>query len=294
MAIIASPAFCDYVSCTTPRDYYPKVSEALLEVVTAAGGRDEKDGVVRLGQGTFVHGQKYGIGYYSLSGDALQEMRKARDVFYFFGEWLTIIGEQEHRVTRLDAAVDIPVEASTVVTRVYKRARAGGISLTRKAVPPDQVERIFSPAYVGGRDTGSVLLGSRGRDVRARVYDKRQELLRRVRDAHGGLTAELIALNDPGPLVRYELELGRKVGMTLRDAYEPARVFWHFARESLLPQLAPRDVGNWEPHSLGFAVPRAVHDPAKQLSLLLESSADIRRAVTLADRLGPYGREYLN
>ena len=115
MAIIAGPAFCDYVSCTTPRDNYPKVSAALLEVVTAVGGRDELPGIVRLGgrRGMFKHGEKYGVGYYSLSGAAIAEMRRAHTQmgFDFFGEFLTIIGEDSHRVTRVDVAVDIPVEA---------------------------------------------------------------------------------------------------------------------------------------------------------------------------------------
>ena len=295
MAIIASPAFCDYVSCTTARDDYPEVSASLLELLRAAGGRDEREGELSLGDhGKFKHGVKYGVGYFSLSGDALADLRRARGTYDFFGQWLAIIGERPHRVTRLDAAVDIPVEASTVVTRFYQRARRGRVSLTRKAVRPDEVRRLFGPALVTGRESGTVYVAARGkRDVVARVYDKREELLRRVVRQHGALTPELLALNDPGPLVRFELEFGRKVGMTLRDAYDPSELFWHYARESLLPQFAPADIRPWVPRAGGFVVERGEPETAKQLSLLLESSADIRRAVTLADRLGPYGRDHL-
>ena len=294
MGIIASPAFCDYVSCTTPRDHYPDVSAALLEVVRALGGHDEQEGLVRLGErGTFKHQVKYGVGIYSLSGDALAEMRRARAAFDWLGEWLTVISAVPHRVTRLDAAVDVTAEGSAVVQRFYRRARRGLVHLTRKAVRPQEVTRYFGSSIVNGHETGTVYVGVRGkRDVIARVYDKRQDILRLVAREHT-LTPELIALNDPGPLTRYELELGRKVGVTLRDVYEPAPVFWHFARESLLPSLAPADVGSWEPHALGFAVTRTESLPSQQLRLLLDNSHDIKRAVTLADRCGPRGRDLL-
>ena len=296
MGIIASPAFCDYVSCTTSRDSYPEVSASLLELLRAAGGHDEREGCLSLGDeaGKFTHGVRYNVGYYSLSGGALAQLRKSRGTFDFFGQWLAIISEHPHNVTRLDAAVDVAAEASTVVTRFYQRARRGRVALTRKSVRPDEVRRFFGPALVTGRESGTVYVGQRGkRDVTARVYDKREELLRRVVKQHGTLTPDLLALNDPGPLVRYELEFARKVGMTLRDAYEPAALFWHFARESVLPQLVPADVGSWAPHSLGFAVPRNQPLPAQQLRLLLDTSPDVQRAVTLADRCGPHGRDLL-
>ena len=295
MAIIASPAFCDYVSCTTPREHYPEVSASLLELLRAAGGHAEQDGLLRLGErGTFKHQVKYGVGVYSLSGDALAELRRSRAVFDWLGEWLTIIGAYSHRVTRLDAAVDIPAEASAVVGRFYQRARRGRVQITRKSFRPQEVKRWFGPAVVDGRETGTVYLGARGkRDVTVRVYDKRNEVLQRVVDDHGPLTPELLALNDPGPLVRYELEFGRKVEKTLRDVYEPAKLFWHYARESLLPGLEPADVGSWEPHAVGFSVPRSESLPAEQLRLLLDTSKDIQRAVVLADRCGLNGRDLL-
>lgn len=295
MAIIAAQPFCDYISVSTPRDRYESVSAALLEVVRACGGYDERQGVVQLGQrGVFAHRVKHNLGLYALSGDALAEMRRNRFAFDWFGEWLTLVGEGAHNVTRLDVAVDLVVDSAAVVGRMYKRGRSGRVSITRKAIAPAQVRRIFEPSVYGGADTGTVYLGERGkRDVIARVYDKRQELLKKLRAQYGdALTPEFVALNDPGPLCRFELELGRKVGVTLRDAYEPAAVFWHFARESLLPKIAPA-VAEWSPHGAGFTVPRSEPDHAKQLSFLLEASHDIKRAVTLADRLGPYGRDHL-
>jgi hypothetical protein len=264
----------------------------MRELVSACGMRDEQPWGGYLGdRGTFRHGTKFKVGAFSLSGDAIAALRAAP--FDAFGEWLTILAEGAHRVTRVDVALDVVDDGARVVREMYARARRGRVTITRKKVPAAQVNKRTSPSLYGSGDTGTVYIGARKRDVWARVYDKRQELLQRVYEAHGELTADLLALNDPGPLTRYELVLGRHVGATMRDVYEPAAVFWHFARESLLASSAPM-LEPWQPNGVGFAVPRSTSDPARQLSLLVDSSCDIRRAVTLADRLGPHGRKHLH
>lgn len=297
MRSIAPLPFCDYLNVTVPAERYEACTADLLEIVRAVGGRDAQDGLVRLGDGgTFVHRVKYGVGFYGLSGAAIAVLRDSPVSFNFWGEYLTVLGEGLHNVTRLDAALDVAADAAVVVGQLYRRARGGKFALTRKAIPPGEIRRVFAPAIAGGYDTGTVYLGARTRDVYAKVYDKRQELLQRAIDAHkGAALADIVALNDPGPLTRYELTLGRKVNVGLRDAYEPEAVFWHFAGESLAPLQRRRSgVPEWRAHGTGFAVPRSGGtDNARQLQLLLETSHDVRRAVTLADRLGPYGRDYL-
>lgn len=295
MVSLPNRPFADFLNVTVPEDRYESVLSELLEVLHACGMRDVEEWGGRLGErGTFKHGIKWKIGTFGLSGDAIAELRQC-PAFNAWGEYLTIIGEGEHRVTRLDVALDVVEDGAAAVHSMYRRAARGQISLTRKPVPRSQCKRLTSPSLYGGADTGTVYLGRRTRDVYARVYDKRQELLQRACDAHGGMTAELLALNDPGPLTRYELVLGRHVGVSTRDAYEPAAVFWHFASESLLPKAALLEVpAAWRPHGPGFSMPRSAEpDYARQLSLLLETSRDVRRAVTLADRLGPYGRDHL-
>lgn len=297
MLSVAPGPFADFLNVTVPEERYASVLSEARELLRACGMRDEQEWGGYLGErGTFKHGIKWRIGTFGLSGDAIRELRTC-PAFNAWGEFLTIFGEGQHRVTRLDVALDVVDDGAAVVERMYARARRGGVSLTRKAVPRSQVKRLTSPPlYDGDRDTGTVYLGSRKRDVHARVYDKRQELLQRCSDAHGGMTADLLALNDPGPLTRYELVLGRHVGVSTRDAYEPAAVFWHFAAESLLVPPASSEVpAAWRPHGLGFTVPRSAEpDYARQLSLLVETSHDIRRAVVLADRLGIYGRDHLS
>lgn len=295
MVSLAGP-FADFIGVTVPAERYESALSELRELLCAVGMRDEQPWGGYLGdRGTFKHGVRWKVGTFGLSGDACAELRRC-PAFDAWGQFLTIFGEGEHRVTRLDVALDLAEDGARVVRAVYGRARRGQISLTQKAIPPHQVRKHSGRSLYGGPDTGTVDLGNRKRDVRAKVYDKRQELLQRVCDAHGGLTADLVALNDPGPLVRYEVTLGRHVGVTLRDAYEPAAAFWRFAGESLLPVPSDRLelAASWRPHSTGFAVPRNREpDYARQLSLLVDTSHDIKRAVTLADRLGPNGRTHL-
>lgn len=295
MGSIAPVPFCDYFTATVPSERYESCVTDLLELLRAAGARDEREGLCWLGDGgTFKHGVRYKVGYLSLSGRAIAALRGAP--FDYWGEFLAIIGEGSHHVTRVDAALDVAEDAPPIVARFYRRARSGCFKLTRKAIPASEIRRETGVGLVDGRDTGTVYLGARTRDVFARVYDKRQELLQRAIDAHKGAARdEVIALNDPGPLTRYELTLGRKVGLSLRDAYEPEAVFWHFAGDDLAPSERRRPgVPAWRAHGPGFSVPRSgAPDYARQLHLLLETSHDVRRAVTIADRLGPYGRDYL-
>lgn len=293
MRSIAPLPFCDYINATVPADRYETCRTDLLELVSAAGGRDAREGLVFLGDGSFKYGVRYQVGFFSLSGRAIAALRSAP--YPFWGEYLSVLGEGSHRVTRLDVALDDTEDAPPIVDRFYRRARGGQFQLTRKRIPASEVRREMAIAVVDGRDTGTVYLGARTRDVFARVYDKRDELLCFAIRQHGVASPELIALNDPGPLVRYEITLGRKVGASLRDAYEPEAVFWHFAGDALAPLHRRRpECGPWIPREGGFSVPRSgAPDFSRQLRLLLETSHDVRRAVTLADRLGPYGRDYL-
>ncbi|GMU26448.1 MAG: hypothetical protein AMXMBFR16_13530 [Candidatus Uhrbacteria bacterium] len=77
----------------------------------------------------------------------------------------------------------------------------------------------------------------------------------------------------------------------MRDIALPESLFWHYAAPLLLDR--PPGVLEWVPGEGGFEVERAPSNPARQLELLIETSPDIKRAVALADRLGPQGRAFL-
>ena len=100
------------------------------------------------------------------------------------------------------------------------------------------------------------------------MYDKRRERLDK-----GG--------SDLGfDLTRYELRL-RGVGATLRDAYEPSSVFWHYMAPDFLPR--PAGVPEWLSGAEGFSVPKVDPVlPAVRLVRRVEASDDFMDLVRLA------------
>lgn len=111
------------------------------------------------------------------------------------------------------------------------------------------------------------------------VYDKRHERLSRK-------------LPDIGNLTRYECRLRGGLGLSLRDCAEPAPVFWHHVAPDFLPR--PPEVPDWVPAGEGFELERiAPPTPFQRMLALLDQSPDVRRLLTLADQVGPYGLRLL-
>jgi hypothetical protein len=287
MTILTVP-FADYCNVTFPGPEFDEAGPRILEVVYACGATAECPGRIWLGKGVVKHGRKFGVGWVSASGAALAGLRAAG----LFREYLGAIAMAPHRVTTLHATIDVAEDGARAVHRIYRRALRGVVRFTRKAVPASQVSRVSRAAHVDGRQTGTVYIGSRKRDVSGKVYDKRNQLLDVVVGEHGA-DASVIALNDPGPLTRYEMQFGRHVGCTLRDVEDPGPLFWHHAGGALLPR--PAGVLPWVAGAEGFVMPdRLEVDHVRQLELLLENSPDIHRMVSLADIISPReGRRWL-
>lgn len=287
MEIVSGP-FADFCTITFPAESFAEASAAVLGVLTSAGGFSEREGLIRVGDGTVTHKLRYRVGVVSASGGALSALRSAG----LFQDFLWSVGSVPHRVSTLHAALDVAADGARSISRVHRRALRGVVRFTRKAVPVSQVRRLLGRCRVTGQETGTVYLGDRKRDVWAKVYDKRAEVVDKAVRLHGE-SPEVVALNDPGPLTRYELALGRHVGCSLADVEDPAAVFWHFAGGVLLD--APPGVAAWTAHGGGFELGRPRERcPWEQLELLLSRSADVRRLVELADRASPqHGRVIL-
>ena len=74
----------------------------------------------------------------------------------------------------------------------------------------------------------------------------------------------------------------------MRDCAEPASVFWHHAAPDFLPR--PDGVPAWVPGGEGFVLERlAPLTPFQRMLALLDQSPDVRRLLSLADQVGPYG-----
>ena len=76
------------------------------------------------------------------------------------------------------------------------------------------------------------------------------------------------------------------MGISLKDAWEPAPVFWHFMAGVLEGIVTrPSNVPAWVPggDSVGFALPpRSVLDPVQRLERRLEHSSDLPDLCELA------------
>lgn len=208
-----------------------------------------------------------GVERVSASGAALARIRALGVV----GEYLGLLGEAPHNVTRLDASLDVAAADPGKVVRAHYRKTRDGVAFGRKALATSV---IFAPG-LDGRDTGTVYHGY-GSDakVKAKVYDKAFQMMARH------------ALIVP-PAVRYELTFRREVGASLRDAYDPSALFWHHA--SPLGLKRPPAVPDWSPGAVGCVFPR--REPPTAYARLLGAIdrlplADLSR---LCDEVGGEG-----
>jgi len=192
-----------------------------------------------------------------------------------FNAYLAAFGARPHRVTQIHASMDLPLDGPAVVASVAESGRAGHLSLTRKRIRPQAVTTLLAPRVSDGALTGTVYCGTPQADARMCVYDKQEERLSR-------------GLPDVGPLTRYELRLKSKIGLCLRDASEPAAVFWHHVSPSFLP--LPSGAPAWFGAGSGFHLdhpPPLL--PARRLLNRLEASEDVRDLLRLAVECGPHG-----
>lgn len=255
---------CDWLDVTYAPDSTPE--RDVLDVLQLAGAEcistDTKGAVWRVGDGVFKAQYGYRFHRFSASGAVLEKLRGAG----LFMEYLSALAGAPHAVTRMDAAHDVLTDAAPVLAKLRKRYPRE-CALTRKALRTKSILQTRDD----GKETGTWYIGHRSKGrVTARVYDKQLEMLER----HG---AEI------PPMTRYELTFKKDIGVTLRDAAEPDRVFWHYASPVLLKR--PEGVPEW---SSGWGVGWHYEPPEIALAALLkariESSADIQSILALADR----------
>ena len=273
---MTSAAITDYLNTTHPLGSFPFVQDAVLRLLEDAGMTSRTDEIHDLGGGTVKIAQMHRVGMISLSGAALAHLR----ALGVFGEYLAALGTEAHKVTILHAAHDVPVDAPPRLHALYRKARAGKLSLSRKSIDPRYggIERIFKPGVIDGRDTGTLYVAPPSARVRAAVYDKRNERI-------------LAGAPDPGPLLRYELRL-KHVGATLRDAFDPTALFWHYAAPDLLTR--PQGVADWSPQADGYDLPpMRSYSPAERIQRIVDSSLDLGKLFDLADAIGPRGIDYV-
>lgn len=277
-SIVAPRCFADWLDVTFPPDLAP--FDDVRDLLTEAGGSPSllPSGVVDY---RFSAASVWGNvqlstrdsewSRVSASGNVCKHLRDVG----LFDHYLSALGSSPHRITRLDATLDLPVDGADVIA--YFRSRLSvdpRISLTRKALTPTWM---LSPRASDGRETGTMFLGRRSSArVSARVYDKAAEVLANRREVIPALT-------------RFEVTCRADMGVTLRDAHDPTPLFFHFASPGLLSR--PPGVPDWSPGDPdSWRSVRAVKTPYERLSSRVEYSSELDALADLADSCGPGGR----
>jgi hypothetical protein len=267
--------FCDHLTVTVPKSCFGEVLPLLESVLDRVLCESPQPGVYLCPAGGWVKtGERSGRVWFQATGGVLAALRHV-DAYLAY---LSVFSPFPHNVSRLDATLDVEIDPAPVLAGLYVRGRSGELSLTRKRIKPRSVGCRFSPAFYDlSIDTGSVYLGSRTAEVRLVAYDKRQEVHARTREDLG--------IN----LLRYELRVTDKMGISLKDAHSPSPVFWHFVSPDILP--VPAGVAVWVPfEDGGFDVDRGVVLPYQRLKNRVSSSQELARLFSLADQCGPEGR----
>ena len=270
------PIICDFLDVTySPSEApWPSINRLLLSAGFDAESSDRSSFTYRLGRAVVKFGPSRGSLRASFSGAACAALREQ-------GTWPDVLSELSsvpHRVTRVDAALDLAIDGADMVDLMRQRYPSGQVNLSRKAVATSVVLAI-RPS--DGRETGTWYAGRHTKArFTARVYDKAWEALQKRGESLP-------------PRTRVEVTAsGGDSGATLRDAAEPAALFWHLASPAILD--APEGAPVWTPNrDLGWVAPTKPFDPAALLKRRVGSLAMLDALALVADELGPHGRDYL-
>lgn len=223
------------------------------------------------GFGALVVQRSTRFGRVSASGSVLELLRASGR----FLEYLSLLGDRPHKVTRLDAALDLDCNGGAFVRSMHERYPST-VALGRKAL----ATTVMLQAGHDGRQTGTWYAGHRSAArVSARVYDKAWEIYCRT-----GAVVDQRA--------RVEITFRKDFGATLRDAAEPTALFWGAASPAILeaPEVVPMRL---ETETGWDAVPRPVLEPAAVLARRIECSPELEALADIADSLGPQGRVHM-
>lgn len=136
------PIICDWLDVTFSPDCapWPGVNSILLDAGFDAESSDRSTFVYRLDGATVIFGPSRGSLRASFSGSACAALRR-------LGVWSDLLSElasAPHRVTRVDAALDLSIDGADMVDLMRKRyPPAPSISVARPPLP-----RSFSPSVL--------------------------------------------------------------------------------------------------------------------------------------------------
>ena len=266
--------FCDWLDVTySPEAFdYDAFYQAFVQIYPAVTeGHIRNDGarVIIVGHGSLHLSFKKTFIRVSASGGVLNALRSSRCYMDFLG----LLTDWPHRVTRIDVSMDRAVSGSHVIAHLWRKYK-NGLTLGQRALKTAQVLAVDDR----GRTTGTFTAGYRSKATRTlKVYDKRWEVLCK----HDYPIADR---------TRYEFTMKGGKSSThaqpsLRDAALPAPLFWDMASSIL---KAPKNVEVWKDTSMTpWSYDRVDNSTIwEKFCSLLETSPDMQRLNNYALELG--------
>ena len=197
----------------------------------------------------------------------------------YWEEYLSLLGSSPHTVTRLDAAHDFPLDYSDVSEVFLSHFPSWRVPLSRKGYA---MEKRYETMRPDNKLTSTIYVGDRGRTkYYLRLYDKMFEMWSRDKDKSKELGA---------PLTRLELECAKEVNCSLKDAYDPAPLFYHVLKELLFKDVQG-SVREWIPGGeFTWKMPaiEKLH-PAVRLKSLVDGSQDVKNILHLSSQVSKEG-----
>jgi hypothetical protein len=268
--------FCDWlaVTCDPENSFVPAMLEFLDFVCCPVAHSDDEKILIDVGLGKvkITMGEKARFHSISATGSALTHLRSS----LLFSEYLSVLASVSHKVTRLDAAIDISIDAPQYLRMLERKYPDDRVKFTRKTV---KVTRLYSARESDGKQTGSWYAGNYGKArLTAKVYDKQQEAL----DKRG---------ESLPPTTRIELTFAKDFGCTLKDASMPASLF-HTHCKPVLDTETNHVV--WKSHAEPWqGIPLDVKLDWQIYQRRLQNSPEIAALIVLAAKLGPTGKDML-
>lgn len=216
---------CDWldVTCSPKESFVDALDDWLCGNGFGVSFRDRDDKSVgySLDGGILKVDTKFNFHRASASGAFLAGLRAVG----LYRDFVNILGSVGHKVTRLDAALDVAVDSPAILSALCS-VYEGEFKFGRKAL---RTKTIFETRVSDGAQTGTWYAGhmSKAR-VSCRVYDKQQERLNR-----GIVTA---------PITRYEITFRKDYGCSLWDALMPKSIFYTHSSDLIDPPASGFDV----------------------------------------------------
>lgn len=198
---------CDWldVTCSPVSSFYDALEDWALSIGASVSHTGGSSTTFAYGEGTLKLSTNFNVHRASASGSFLGALRLGG----VYRDYLNILGSVGHKVTRLDAALDVHTDAPAVLSGLCA-VYGGSFSFGRKALRTKTIfERRISDNALSGTWYAGHLSSAR---VSCRVYDKQLERFNR---------GTMIP-----PLTRYEITFRKDYGCSLWDALMPDSIFY--------------------------------------------------------------------